>query len=84
VLRESSGFSKAGPTITDNGNFIIDWIFETKDNNDNISYNWKSINASLEQIPGVIETGLFVGMCNIAYFGNEDGTTVRIESNYKS
>lgn len=43
-----------GPVISDNGNFIIDWQFETKDDN---KYDWKTINVSLKMIPGVIETG---------------------------
>lgn len=43
--------------VTDNGNFILDWKFETKDDNDNVNYDWKSINTSIKMIPGVIETG---------------------------
>ena len=55
VLRESSApRTKAGPVITDNGNFIIDWIFE---NNDAEDYDWKSVNVDIKMIPGVIETG---------------------------
>ncbi len=53
VLRESNGIrNKAGPVITDNGNFIIDWIF-----NNNETYDWKSVNNFIKMIPGVIETG---------------------------
>jgi ribose 5-phosphate isomerase A len=80
-LRESPGSAKAGPVITDNGNFILDWQFEVCDDNDNVNYDWKAINTSLQLIPGVIETGLFVGMAKVAYFGNEDGTTTRLEAN---
>ena len=43
--------------MTDNGNFIIDWRFEVHDDNDNVNYDWKSINTSIKMIPGVIETG---------------------------
>ncbi len=46
-----------GPVITDNGNFVLDWIFETKDDNDNVNYDWDTINNSIKMIPGVIETG---------------------------
>lgn len=60
--------NKAGPVVTDNGNFILDW----KDFDQNS--NWKSINADIKSIPGVVETGLFVGMARKAYFGMSDGT----------
>ncbi len=43
--------------ITDNGNFILDWVFEAKDDNQNVNYDWQSINVSLKMLPGVIETG---------------------------
>ncbi|XP_061700738.1 ribose-5-phosphate isomerase [Syngnathoides biaculeatus] len=58
--------SKAGPVVTDNGNFILDWKFER-------AHNWKDVNAAIKMIPGVLETGLFVGMAERAYFGMEDG-----------
>ncbi|XP_030211902.1 ribose-5-phosphate isomerase [Gadus morhua] len=59
--------SKAGPVVTDNGNFILDWKFEGVQ-------NWKEVNRDIKMIPGVVETGLFVGMAERAYFGMEDGT----------
>lgn len=77
-LREAYGETKAGPVITDNGNFLLDWIFEVKDDNDNVNYDWKSVNATIKLIPGVIETGLFVGFAELAYFGNEDGTVSKL------
>lgn len=78
VLREfsGSGRGKAGPVITDNGNFIIDWIFEEKDHK--IDYDWKLINQEIKLIPGVIETGLFIELAKVAYFGNSDGTVSKI------
>ncbi|RNA14132.1 ribose-5-phosphate isomerase [Brachionus plicatilis] len=77
VLREFSGpgRGKAGPVITDNGNFILDWIFNSNEDND-----WKSINQEIKLIPGVIETGLFIGLAKMAYFGNSDGTVTKISS----
>jgi len=60
---------KAGPCITDNGNFLIDWEFDPS-----LDWNWKEVNNSLKMIPGVIETGLFIQMAKKAYFGNIDGT----------
>ncbi|XP_015256789.1 PREDICTED: ribose-5-phosphate isomerase [Cyprinodon variegatus] len=59
--------SKAGPVVTDNSNFILDWKFEH-------THNWKEVNTAIKMIPGVVETGLFVNMAQQAYFGMEDGS----------
>ncbi|XP_008281416.1 ribose-5-phosphate isomerase [Stegastes partitus] len=59
--------SKAGPVVTDNSNFILDWKFEC-------AQKWKEVNTAIKMIPGVVETGLFVGMAERAYFGMEDGS----------
>ncbi|XP_067949094.1 ribose-5-phosphate isomerase-like isoform X2 [Watersipora subatra] len=59
---------KAGPVITDNGNFILDWVF------DSCQGDWSSTNVTLKMMPGVIETGLFCGMASAVYIGMEDGT----------
>ncbi|KAG7235786.1 hypothetical protein INR49_002173 [Caranx melampygus] len=56
-----------GPVVTDNSNFILDWKFEQ-------AQNWKEVNTAIKMIPGVVETGLFVGMAERAYFGMEDGS----------
>jgi len=61
--------AKAGPLVTDNGNFIADWIFETVPKD-----GWENLGKMLNNIPGVIEHGLFIGSAKLAYFGNEDGT----------
>lgn len=63
--------AKVGPCVTDNGNFILDWHFPT----DKI-YDWAAINAQIISIPGVVETGLFVGMTSKAYFGQADGNII--------
>lgn len=60
--------AKAGPCVTDNGNFILDW------KNFDTNCNWKKVNLHLLEIPGIVETGLFVGMAHKAYFGMRDGT----------
>ncbi|XP_066976508.1 ribose-5-phosphate isomerase [Macrobrachium rosenbergii] len=65
VLREAK--AKAGPVVTDNGNFILDWIFDGK-------FDWKDVDRQIMMIPGVVETGLFVNMATVAYFGMEDGS----------
>ncbi|XP_005810295.2 ribose-5-phosphate isomerase [Xiphophorus maculatus] len=59
--------SKAGPVVTDNSNFILDWKFEHVQ-------NWSEVNTAIKMIPGVVETGLFVNMAERAYFGMEDGS----------
>ncbi|GME89319.1 unnamed protein product [[Candida] boidinii] len=62
------GAAKAGPVITDNGNFIIDCDFGE------ISVNKvKELNDKIKAMVGVVETGLFVGMCEKAYIGESNG-----------
>ncbi|MHA1776473.1 MAG: ribose 5-phosphate isomerase A [Promethearchaeia archaeon] len=70
VLRMAK--NKAGPVVTDNGNFILDAEFGIiKDPN--------TLNKQLKLIPGVVETGFFIGMAVKAYFGQADGTvTTRV------
>jgi ribose 5-phosphate isomerase A len=61
VLREGKG--KLGPVITDNGNVILDAVFgEINDPT--------VLGIKLKMIPGVLETGLFVGLADIVYFGS--------------
>lgn len=64
--------SKAGPLVTDNSNFILDWKFPQSQN------NWKQIDTTIKMIPGVVETGLFIGMATKVYFGNQDGSVSTI------
>ncbi|MGQ9507623.1 MAG: ribose-5-phosphate isomerase RpiA [Candidatus Bathycorpusculaceae bacterium] len=59
-LREGTG--KVGPVITDNGNVIIDVNFGL------IRYPAK-LETDLKRFPGVVETGLFVEMADLAYIG---------------
>ncbi|XP_055533954.1 ribose-5-phosphate isomerase [Wyeomyia smithii] len=61
--------AKAGPVVTDNGNFILDWHFPST-----VSYDWDKVNQDISIIPGVVETGLFVKMATRAYFGSADGS----------
>lgn len=60
---------KAGPIVTDNGNFLLDWKFVAKR-----EYDWDEVNRTLSMIPGVMETGLFVDMATKCYFGMADGS----------
>jgi ribose 5-phosphate isomerase A len=58
VVREGKG--KLGPTITDNGNAIIDAAF-------GLIVNPQELAVKVKMIPGVVETGLFVGLTDIVY-----------------
>ena len=60
VLREGKG--KLGPTITDNGNAILDSYFGA------IAAP-AELDVKIKMIPGVVETGFFVGLTDIAYVG---------------
>ena len=65
VLRMAK--AKVGPVVSDNGNFIIDADF-------GIIKNPLDLNLKILQIPGVVDSGLFLGMAQMAYIGQEDGT----------
>ncbi len=63
TVREGKG--KLGPVITDNGNAILDTYFgEIK--------NPAEFEVKIKMIPGVVETGFFVGLTDIAYVGATD------------
>ena len=65
LLRETKG--KLGPIISDNGNVIMDATFGAiKDA--------KLLNEKIKLIPGVVETGLFIGLTDIVYLGTPSGT----------
>jgi len=71
VLR--MGKAKAGPVVSDNGNFIIDANFPEAE-----MKAPGELNVKIKMITGVVEVGLFCNMAKAAYFGNEDGSvTVR-------
>ncbi|XP_037811316.1 ribose-5-phosphate isomerase-like [Lucilia sericata] len=67
-LKLRMAVAKAGPCVTDNGNFILDWHFPQEQ-----EFNWSEVNKDLLLIPGVVETGLFVNMATKAYFGMANG-----------
>lgn len=69
ILRESKG--KVGAVVTDNGNYIVDVDFGA-------ITDAEELNRRLKLIPGVIETGLFIGMADLVYLGKQDGI-VRLE-----
>lgn len=66
------GIRKAGPVITDQGNMVIDVKFDSIDNP-------AELEKTLNNIPGVLENGLFVGVADLILVGEvKDGqATVR-------
>jgi ribose 5-phosphate isomerase A len=66
------GVKKAGPVISDQGNFIIDVKFDRIDNP-------AELEKTLNNIPGVLENGLFVGVTDVVLIGEikENQPTVR-------
>ncbi len=58
--------SDGEPVITDGGNRIIDCRFQ-----EDLEPN--SLNATLKQVVGVFETGLFLGLCDLLIVGTGDG-----------
>lgn len=64
VVRAGQG--KLGPVVTDNGNFIIDADFGA-------IADPSGLERDLKAIPGVIETGLFLGYAGLAYIGAGEG-----------
>jgi len=73
--------AKAGPVVTDNGNFILDWAFDLEHLRSSLVADddldlWKTVNTRLCCMAGIVDTGLFVGMADIAYFGKADGTVI--------
>ena len=64
VVRKGSG--KLGPVVTDNGNFIVDADFGAIPDP-------RGLDAELKAVPGVLETGLFLGYAHLAYVGSESG-----------
>lgn len=61
-----------GPVITDNGNFIIDLAVDP-------IRDVAAFDAELHMIPGVLATGLFVGIAAAAYVAGSNGIR-RIEA----
>jgi ribose 5-phosphate isomerase A len=56
------GIKKAGPVITDQGNMVIDVKFDSIDNP-------AELEKTINNIPGVLENGLFVGVADLILVG---------------
>jgi ribose 5-phosphate isomerase A len=64
TVREGKG--KLGPVITDNGNMIVDAVFGK-------IQDAAGLEQRLKMIPGVVETGLFIGLADVVYLGSSSG-----------
>lgn len=60
------GSGKLGPVLTDNGNLILDADF-------GIIPEPRRLERELKAIPGIIETGLFLGFIDLAFIGTKEG-----------
>lgn len=63
LLRVKDG----APFITDNGNYILDCHFGE-------IFDPKEVNLTLNQLPGVVENGLFTSMADTVIIASPDGT----------
>ena len=54
------------PVLSDNGNLIADCRF-------GLIENPRELDAHIRHVPGVIETGLFIGYANLAYVAGPNG-----------
>ncbi len=64
---------KAGPVITDNGNYVLDWEFRPREQGEQCR-DWAAMHQRLKLMPGMVETGLFIGAAECAYFAMPDAT----------
>jgi len=61
---------KMGPVVTDNGNFLLDLKFPAPIKDP------AKVAVDLKMIPGVVETGLFIGMTDEVHIGTEETSYV--------
>ncbi len=69
---------KAGPVVTDQGNLVLDIKFK-----DGITDS-ESLEKSINNIPGVLENGLFVNLTDEVLLGNVENGIVGVNSLEKS
>jgi len=64
--------AKAGPVVTDTGGFVLDVDF--RGGAGLPAADAKPLERALKALPGVVESGVFAGMAERAYFGMDDGS----------
>lgn len=67
LLRQRDG----QPFVTDEGNLILDLSLD-------LIAHPRRLAAGLAAIPGVVEHGLFLGMCDLALIGSPDGSVIEL------
>ena len=65
---------KAGPVVTDQGNLILDLLFENGIDDPD------SLESQINNIPGVLENGLFINLTDEVLVGKVDNKEVGVES----
>ncbi|NHF72607.1 ribose-5-phosphate isomerase RpiA [Paracoccus xiamenensis] len=68
VVRRMQG---EAPVLTDEGNYILDLALEAIPDAARLS-------VALNALPGVVENGLFLGICDLAIVGQPDGGVVEL------
>lgn len=66
------GVKKAGPVVSDNGNLIIDCLWEKVDGKSPI--NPMILEDEINKITGVVENGFFTKKVPLVFIGKADGT----------
>lgn len=61
-----------GPLRTDQGNYVFDCHFGPMEDP-------AQVHSRLLHVPGVVETGLFLGMTHTLLVGSEDGSVARVD-----
>ena len=64
---------KAGPVVTDQGNLVVDAKFAAIDDP-------SGLERTINNIPGVLENGLFVGLADEVLVGSVDGAEASVRS----
>ncbi|KAF3920814.1 hypothetical protein ABW20_dc0109358 [Dactylellina cionopaga] len=85
VVLRPGGKAKAGPCVTDNGNFLLDAVFPPLGEGSDVV---QELAEAIKGIVGVVEHGLFYGGSKgwkgrpeVAYFGMEDGAVKLLATN---
>ena len=75
VVLRSGAPGKAGPIVTDQGGLILDCDWGNGAGLGALSA--AQVDAAIQAIPGVVETGFFLQRAHAVYIGNADGTAVQ-------
>lgn len=68
TLREAAG--KDGPVVTDDGHLVLDCDFGSIEDP-------AALGQALDELPGVVAHGLFVGLADAIHVGHDSGVDVR-------